>query len=408
MIEAALELWDVLSRNALRTFLTGLSVAWGVFMLVVLLGAGKGLQNGADWEFRDDAQNSIWIGGGKTSIPYAGRSPGRAILFKNRDFDDLPRKVAGVEHVTGRYWLWGEFSVSHGSKRSAFNIIGVHPEHKFLEKTEITRGRFLNEDDQRQKRKACVIGSKVREILFGGHDPVGEYVNIRGLAYKVVGEFEDVGGENELRKIYVPISTAQLVYNQPEIIHQLIFTVGDASVEQSQQMAERARAMLAQNHGFSVDDRRAIRMGNSLEQYTRLTGVFRWIRIFVWVVGVGTLLAGIVGIGNIMLISVAERTKEIGIRKALGATPFSIIRMVLLEALALTGISGYVGLVAGIGVVELVAQKFPDAPFFRQPSVSLDVALGATALIMAAGALAGFFPAYRAARVNPIVALRSD
>ena len=408
MIEALLELWDVLSRNALRTLLTGLSVAWGVFMLVVLLGAGNGLENGANWEFRDDAQNSVWIGGGKTSIPFAGRSPGRPILFKNQDFADLRRKVAGIEHFTGRYWLWGEFSVSYGSKRSSFNILGVHPDHRFLEKTLMTRGRYLDEDDLREKRKVCAIGSKVREILFGSRDPIGEYVNIRGLAYKVIGEFEDVGGENELRKIYVPLTTAQLVYNQPEIIHQLLFTVGDATVEQSQAMAEKARSVLAQNHGFSVDDRRALRIGNNLEQFTRITGVFRWIRIFVWVVGIGTLLAGMIGIGNIMLISVAERTKEIGIRKALGATPASIIRMVLGEALVLTGVSGYAGLVAGVGVVELVASKFPEAPFFRQPSVSLQVAVSATLVIMGAGALAGFFPAYRAARVNPIVALRSD
>jgi putative ABC transport system permease protein len=408
MIEALFELWDVLSRNALRTLLTGLSVAWGVFMLVVLLGAGKGLENGANWEFRDDAQNSIWIGGGKTSIPFAGRAPGRAILFKNQDFAELPRKVPGIEHFTGRYWLWGEFSVSYGGKRSSFNILGVHPDHRFLEKTLITRGRFLDPSDLAEKRKVAVIGSKVREILFGGRDPIGEYVNIRGLAYKVVGEFVDVGGENELRKIYVPISTAQLVYNQPEIIHQLIFTVGDATVEQSQGIAEQARVVLAKNHGFSVDDRRALRMGNNLEQFTRLTSVFKWIRIFVWAVGVGTLLAGIIGIGNIMLISVAERTREIGIRKALGATPGSIIRMVLGEALVLTGVSGYAGLVGGVGVVELMAARFPEAPFFREPSVSLNVAVSATLLIMATGALAGFFPAYRAARVNPVVALRSE
>ena len=408
MIEAMLELWDVLSRNKLRTLLTGLSVAWGVFMLVVLLGAGAGLQNGADWEFCDDAQNSVWISGGKTSVPYAGRGPGRPILFKNQDYDDMRRSVPGIEHLTGRYWLWGEFSVSYRGKRASFNIQGVHPDHRFLEKTIITRGRFLDEADLRERRKVAVIGSKVRELLFGSDDPTGAYLNVRGLSYQVVGEFEDVGGENELRKIYVPISTAQLVYNQPSTIHQLVFTVGDASVEESQAMAERARALLAKNHGFPPEDRRALRVGNNLEQFTRLTQVFRWIRVFVWVVGVGTLLAGMVGIGNIMLISVAERTKEIGIRKALGATPASIIRMVLGEALVLTGVSGYVGLVSGVAVVELVAQKFPNAPFFRQPSVSLDVALGATALIIAAGALAGFFPAYRAARVSPITALRSD
>jgi putative ABC transport system permease protein len=284
-------------------------------------------------------------------------------------------------------------------------VLGVHPEHRFLEKTLITRGRFLNEADQ---RKVAVIGGKVREVLFGSRDPVGEYINVRGLAYKVVGEFEDVGGENELRKIYLPLSTAQLVYSQPSTIHQLLFTVGDASVAQSQAIAEQARALLAKNHGFPTEDRRALRLGNNLEQFTRLTQVFRWIRVFVWVVGAGTLLAGIVGIGNIMLISVAERTKEIGIRKALGATPGSIIRMVLGEALVLTSVSGYLGLVSGVAVVELVAKSFPDAPFFREPSVSLDVALGATLLFVLAGALAGFFPAYRAARVSPIVALRSE
>jgi putative ABC transport system permease protein len=329
-------------------------------------------------------------------------------LFKNRDVGDLQRKVAGIEHFSGRYWLWGEFSVSYGSQRSSFNILGVHPDHRFLEKTLMTHGRFLDDADLSEKRKVAVIGSKVREILFGTREPIGEYVNIRGLAYKVIGVFEDVGGENELRKIYVPLSTAQLVYNQPDIIHQLIFTVGDASVEQSQAMAEKARNVLAQNHGFSSEDRRALRVGNNLEQFTRLTGVFRWIRVFVWVVGIGTLLAGIVGIGNIMLISVAERTREIGIRKALGATPWSIIRMVLGEALVLTGVSGYLGLLAGVGVIELVASKVHDAPFFREPSVSLALALSATLLIMGAGALAGFFPAYRAARVNPVVALRSE
>ncbi|HEY6079634.1 MAG TPA: ABC transporter permease [Polyangiaceae bacterium] len=408
MIEAALELWDVLRRNKLRTLLTGLSVAWGTFMLVVLLGAGSGLEHGALWEFRDDAQNSIFIGGGKTSLPFAGRGPGRQIYFKNQDFAELRRKVPGVEHLTGRYYLWGEFAVSYGGQRSSFNILGVHPAHRYLEKTLITRGRYISDADLGERRKVAVIGSKVTEILFGKRDPIGEYVNIRGLAYKVVGEFEDVGGENELRKIYIPLSTAQLVYNQPDIVHHLIFTVGDASLEQTEGMVDAARNMLAKSHGFSPDDKRALRINNNLEQFQRITGVFRWISVFIWVVGVGTLLAGIVGIGNIMLISVAERTKEIGIRKAIGATPGSIIRMVLGEALVLTAVSGYVGLVAGVGVVELVARSFPDAPFFRQPSVSLSVALGATALIVAAGALAGFFPAYRAARVNPIVALRSE
>ncbi len=408
MSDALFELWDVLSRNALRTLLTGLSVAWGMFMLVVLLGAGQGLENGAAWEFRDDAQNSIWVGAGRTSLPFAGRGPGRDVKFKNQDYAELPRQVAGIEHITGRFYLWGEFRVSYGSQHASFDIRGVHPGHRFLEKTLIRRGRFLNDQDLLEKRKVAVIGSKVTEILFGRRDPVGEYLNIRGLSYKVIGEFEDVGGENELRKIYIPITTAQLVYNQPERIHHLMFTIGDASVPESQGITEQVRQVLASRHGFSPSDRRALRFTNNLEQFSRITGVFRWLKVFVWVVGIGTLLAGIVGISNIMLISVAERSKEIGIRKALGATPWAIIRMVLAEALVLTGVSGYAGLVCGVGLVEFVAAKFPDIPFLRQPDVSLNVALLATLLIMVAGALAGFVPAYRAARVNPMAALRAE
>jgi putative ABC transport system permease protein len=270
----------------------------------------------------------------------------------------------------------------------------------------MVRGRFLNETDLRERRKVAVIGEKVQEILFGEQDPVGEFVQLRGLSYQVVGVFQDVGGEGEVRKIYVPITTAQLVYNQPGRIHQLMFTVGEANVEESQAIAERARLLLANRKDVAPDDRRAIRTQNNLERFKKFTGVFDWIRGFVWFVGAGTLLAGMVGVGNIMLISVTERTKEIGIRKALGATPGSIIRMVMAESLLITGVAGYAGLVAGVMVIELVAQKVPAMPYFRSPEVDLKVMLIATLMVVAAGLLAGFVPARRAARVNPIVALR--
>ena len=214
------------------------------------------------------------------------------------------------------------------------------------------------------------------------------------------------GGEAELRKIYVPISTAQLIYNQPRTIHQLMFTIGTDDVDQSLQIAEVAHGLLASRHGVSLEDRRAIRMQNNLQNFKKTTQVFAWIRVFVWIVGIGTLVAGIVGVGNIMLISVAERTKEIGIRKAIGATPFSIVGMVVFEAMLITAISGYLGLVGGVFAVELIARVSEGAAFFRQPSVDLTVALGAAGLLVLAGGLAGLFPALRAARVDPIVALR--
>lgn len=405
-IESFAEILGVLSKNKLRTLLTALSVAWGMFMLAVLLGAGRGLENGAAWEFRDDAVASLWIRSGPTSVAYAGRGPGRQVSFTDEDYEALGREMPGIEHRSGRFYLWGEFQVRYGSQHAAFDIRGVHPGHRYLEKTELVRGRFLNQLDLRSRRKVAVVGSEVRKALFGDTDPLGRTIEIRGLHYLVVGEFEDVGGEAELRKIYIPISTAQLVYHSPRRIHQLMFSLTSEDLEQSRQTGEAARALLAKRHNVAPHDRRAIRVQNNLERYKKITDIFVWLRAFMWVVGIGTLLAGVVGISNIMLISVAERTKEIGIRRALGATPVSVVSMILIEAVLITSISGYTGLVLGVGAVELAASTFEDAPFLRMPSVDLGVALRAALLLVIAGGLAGLFPALRAARVNPAVALR--
>jgi putative ABC transport system permease protein len=408
MLESLLEILDTLRKNKLRNLLTALSVAWGMFMLVILLGAGQGLQNGVEWEFRHEAVNSLFVAGGVTSIPFKGRRPGRDIGFKNADYEALPRELPNIDHITGRFYLWGEFTVSHRGKHSAFEIRGTHPAHRHLEKTIIVKGRYLDELDIAERRKVAVIGSLVKDFLFENRDPIGEYIKIRGLHYKVVGVFQDVGGEAQLRQIFVPISTAQLIYNSPQRIHHLLFTIGDSDLAESQRIADKARALLAARHEFSPDDRRAVRVHNNFEKFVRMTRVFVWIRAFAWLVGIGTLLAGIVGISNIMLISVAERTKEIGIRKALGATPGSIVRMIMAEAVLITASAGYCGLVAGVVCVELASRFLPELTFLRNPDVDLRVALLAAALIVLAGALAGFFPAWRAARVNPIAALRDE
>jgi putative ABC transport system permease protein len=377
-----------------------------MFMLVILLGAGRGLQNGVEWEFRHEAVNSIFLGGGVTSLPFKGRGPGRDIGFKNADYEALPREIPKIDHITGRFYLWGEFTVGYRGKHSAFEIRGTHPAHQHLEKTLIVQGRYLDDLDLAERRKVAVIGTLVKEFLFDKRDPIGEQIDIRGLKYTVVGVFQDVGGEAELRQIFVPITTAQLIYNSPERIHHFLFTIGDADLEESRRIAEKARTLLATRHQISPDDRRALRVHNNFEQYTRMTRVFSWIRAFVWLVGIGTLLAGIVGISNIMLISVAERTKEIGIRKALGATPGSIIRMIMAEAVLITASAGYFGLIAGVVCIEFCARFLPDVALLRNPDVDLGVALSATFVIVVAGALAGFFPAWRAARVSPIAALR--
>ena len=402
------ELLSTLRRNKLRTLLTGLSVAWGTLMLVLLLGAGKGLENGIVWEFRDDAVNSIWIWSGLTSVPYAGRQPNRDIRFKNDDYDALRRDIPGIEHATGHFWMWGEFSVRRGDRHSAFDVIGVHPDKRYLEKTLMRAGRYLNQRDIDERRKVAVVGSLVVAALFKNEEPIGQSIEIRGLAYRVVGVFEDEGGEAELRRIYVPITTTQLVYNDPGRIHGLGLVVAANDTERSQAIERAAHHLLAKRHQVSLDDARALRTQNNLVRFEKLSAVFRWVNGFVWFVGFGTLLSGMVSVSNIMLISVAERTREIGIRKALGATPFRLVGMILAEAILITSIAGYAGVVLGVALVELAAQRFTDLPFVRQPSVSVSVALQATGLIVLAGALAGLFPALRAARVSPIAAMREQ
>lgn len=268
-------------------------------------------------------------------------------------------------------------------------------------------GRFIDDLDIRHRRKVAVIGPSVKTALFGKAEPIGEVINIRGVTYTVVGVFEDQGGEGELRRIYIPISTAQLVYHGGNRVHQIMFTTGAASLDESQAMAQRSREVLAQRHLFNPLDRRAVQVSNNLIQFRKLMDVFDWIRSFVWIVGLGTLFAGIVGVSNIMIISVQERTLEIGIRKAIGATPASIIRMIVIEALLITAGAGYVGLTAGMGCVELAQRYLTDNEYVRNPSVDVRVALLATLLLVLAGALAGVLPARKAAQVRPVVAMRA-
>jgi putative ABC transport system permease protein len=402
------EVLDVLSRNKLRAALTGSSVGWGIFMLVLLLAAGNGLRHGVEYDFRDDATNSIWIRQGKSSQPYLGHAPGRPINFDDGDVDALLREVPGIEHLSGRYYVRGALAVSRGNQSATFDVRGCHPDHQYLERTIMISGRFIDELDIRDRRKVAVIGTAVQAALFGRKSPLGEIINVRGVNYTVVGVFEDQGGEGELRRIYIPISTAQLVYHGGNRIHQIMFTTGAASLAQSERMAQRTRAVLSERHVVSLSDRRAIHISNNQAQFRKLMDIFDWLRSFVWLVGIGTLFAGVVGVSNIMIISVQERTLEIGIRKAIGATPASIIRMILMEALLLTGVAGYLGLTAGVASVELARRYLADNEYVRDPTVDVRVALVATLLLVLAGVLAGVMPASKAARVRPVVAMRAE
>jgi putative ABC transport system permease protein len=403
------EIGQVLRRRKLRTALTAFSVAWGIFMLVILLGAGAGLQHGAEYGFRDDATNSIWVYPGRTSVPHEGHAVGRPVQFTNDDHDAVHEAVRAVEYITSRFYLEGQFMVSRGERHASFDVRSCHPDHRYLENTIVVAGRFLNDLDVRERRKVAVIGPTVVAALFAPHeDPLGAWIDVRGIPYRVVGVFEDTGGEGELRKIYVPISTAQMAYNGQNRVHQIMFTLGDADVEQSRIIADEVRGLLARRHDFSPADKAAVRVSNNLEQFQKFLDLFRMIRLFTWVIGIGTILAGIVGVSNIMLISVKERTREIGVRKAVGATPSAIVGLIVQEALVITAVSGYIGMLAGIGALELAARLVPKSDFMRDPEVDLGVVVGATLVLVASGLLAGYFPARRAARINPVEALRAE
>lgn len=402
------EILATIRQNKLRTFLTGFSVAWGILILVVLLGSGTGLANGIEYQFRDDAVNSIWVRSGETSLPYRGLQPGRRVQFTDVDHEEVKREVDGVEYITSRFYPRGELRVSAGGLDSTFDIRSVHPDHQYLEKTIITQGRFLNDLDITEHRKVAVIGVRVEEALFESGSSLGRYIDINGIPFRVVGLFRDVGSESEEEKIYLPITTAQRIFNGANRIGMLMFTTGDLPLDKTQEMAEEVRGLLAQRHHFSPDDKRAVFVNNSNEWYQRFVNLISGIRLFVWIIGIGTILAGVVGVSNIMMIVVKERTKEIGVRKALGATPRSIVGLILLEAVFITAIGGYVGLVLGVVLLEFGGQSLPESEFFLNPGVDFRVALSATALLVIAGTLAGMVPAYRAARVHPVEALKDE
>ncbi|MEQ8324400.1 MAG: ABC transporter permease [Vicingaceae bacterium] len=401
------EIYDTVSKNKLRTVLTGFSVAWGIFMLIILLGSGQGLKNGFELDFKDDAINSIWLWGGETSMPYKGIKPGKRIVLKNADLEYIKRNMSGVEYISGRFNRWNQ-NMAYLDNTGSFRLRAVHPDHQKLENTIMVEGRYINDLDVRDFRKVTVIGEKVRSQLFGDVDPIGKYINTQGMNFKVVGIFKDEGSEREEEMVYIPISTAQRAFNGADVLHQIMFTTGDAGVEESIKMVEQVTSILASRHVFDPADDDALYVNNHTENYENIMSVLNAITLFVWIIGIMTIIAGIVGIGNIMMITVNERTREIGIRKAVGASPYSVIQLIMQEAVVITAISGYLGMFAGIFLLEFVSSMITDPGIFYNPEVDLGLALLATLILIVSGAVAGLVPAMRAASIRPIEALRDE
>lgn len=401
------EIYSTISKNKLRTFLTGFSVAWGIFMLIILLGSGYGLENGVQKEFEGDAENTLWVSQGVTSMAYKGYKPGRFIRFTNDDYENV-KDVEDVEYISSRFRIRETNTLSYKNEYGSFDVLCTHPDYRVVENLEIIKGRFINDIDIKEKRKLTAIGKLVDEALFKGEDPINKYIKVGSVPFKVVGVFDDPGGDRDLSRIYIPVSTAQMVFNRANRINNISMTVGDASVDRSVEMVEEIRNNMAQIHHFSPDDQRAVHIWNNVENYEKFMRLFANIRLFIWVIGIGTIIAGIVGVSNIMMIVVKERTKEIGIRKAMGATPGSVISLILQESILITAFAGYIGLVLGVGLLELASKYIQGADYFANPEVNINVALGATLILIIAGAIAGFVPARKAATVKPVIALRDE
>ncbi|MFC2101076.1 ABC transporter permease [Bacteroidota bacterium] len=403
------EIFSTIRKNKLRTFLTGFSVAWGIFMLVILLGSGYGLENGVKNAFKGDAVNTIWVFPGQTSVPYKGLSPGRRILFTNEDYEQVKNNTNGVEYISGRITVWDNNTVSYKNEYGNFDIVSAHPDYKYLEELELLEGRYINNNDINQYSKVTSISNIVKEALFKQNNAIGEYIKLAGVPFKVVGVFSDEGGDRDKNRVYIPISTAQRIYNRGNRIDFYALTTGDESIEYTQWMEEDIKKRMSTKHNFSIDDNSAIRINNNQEEFVKFMTLFSNIRIFIWIIGLGTVIAGIVGVSNIMMIVVKERTKEIGIRKALGATPYSIIGLILMESILITAFAGYIGLISGVGLLELISPLVSsEDSYFRNPEINIMVALRATLAMIISGSLAGYIPARKAAGIKPIEALREE
>jgi len=411
-----LEIADTLRRNKLRSFLTAFGVFWGIFMLIIMVAAGNGLYNGAMHNFQSMAANSVFLWTQPTTLPFKGFPRGRKFNFDNDDIEALRRHIPEIEYLAPRNQLGGfrqVTNVTRGLKNGAFNIYGDYPEIVHISLMDIVSGRFLNHLDIIENRKVAVIGARVREILFDpDENPIGQHILVKGVYFKVIGTFESRKegdeAEEETQAVFIPFTVFQQAFNYGNLVGW--FSLTARKDVPASEVEKKAIAFLSDRHQVALDDVHAIGHWNTEKEYKKMTNLFIGINALIWFVGTCTLIAGVIGVCNIMLFIVKERTREIGIKRALGATPLSVIGQIILESVLLTTVAGYFGLVFGVGATEMAAaaMKSGGSEFFKNPEVSLTVAATALAVLIVCGALAGLIPAKRAVSIRPVEAIRNE
>lgn len=408
------EILSTIRKNKLRTFLTALGIFWGILMLVLLLGLGNGLESGVFRNFGSGAKNIMYVWPQQTQLSYKGFKKGRNIRFTLDDVLEVENQIEGVKAVSPRVYF-GSRTVKYQDRNEDYNLRGEFPQAKYVEGFHVDEGRYLNQTDIDESRKTAIIGSTIKKEIFGDKSPVGERINISGIDFLIVGVFSLPNAkewdQDEMETISIPITSCYKAFGvQNRRVHQFVVAAEDDVLVS--EIEPKVRAIMKERHSISPEDNGGIGGFNLEEEFRSVKNLFIGINALLWFVGIGTLFAGIIGVSNIMLITVKERTKEIGIRKALGATPGSIIRMILTESIFITSIAGYLGLAAGtfcIFAMNYLMLEFGiENDNFYNPKVEFKIAISALVFLILSGTLAGMVPAIKAANVNPVMALKDE
>jgi len=402
------EIFQSINKNRLRSVMSGFTVAFAILLFTLLFGVASGLGNFFKTAFADDAQNMMVVRVWKTTKPYKGLQTGRRIQLKNTDYNYVTDEYASnIQYQTAR--IYKNFSIKYKNNANNYNIRAVHPDHQFLEKTMIDEGRYLNDKDLKNKSKVIVIGRLIKKDLFGEKIALGKRVNVNGSSFLIIGIFSDEGGDNEERMAYMPVTTAQMMYGNNDYISQINLGYNpDLSTEDAIAFGKKVERDMRKKLNIHPDDQSALSVRNMAEANKFFGIIMLALYLIIAFIGSGTLVAGIIGISNIMIFVIKERTKELGIRKALGAKPSAIIGMVVQESVLITAIAGYAGLSLGTYILSFIGNSLEEKYFIKDPSVSPGIVIGATIILIFSGLIAGYVPAKRAARIKPIEALRAD